>query len=117
MQSAAFDEWNELLGRVKVQTQDVDSEIVELFYSSFYRTHISPADCKSCRGARLLLNFNFHMLQTLEKILIGIPLSHITTLSTVTCVIPLYSLGLELIELLSGTPSAHSIHSWPCMTQ
>ncbi|THG98109.1 hypothetical protein EW026_g4015 [Hermanssonia centrifuga] len=44
VQQAAFSEWNELLGRVQVQTQDVEDEIVELFYSSFYRTHISPAD-------------------------------------------------------------------------
>ncbi|KZP14452.1 glycoside hydrolase family 92 protein [Athelia psychrophila] len=41
---AASDEWSELLGRVKVDQQGVEDEIVELFYSSLYRTHISPAD-------------------------------------------------------------------------
>ncbi|KAL1948226.1 hypothetical protein VTO73DRAFT_12301 [Trametes versicolor] len=40
-------EWNELLGRVQVETQGVDDDTVELFYSSLYRTHISPADCES----------------------------------------------------------------------
>lgn len=46
VREAAFDTWNELLGRIQVQTQGVKSEIVELLYSSAYRTHISPADCK-----------------------------------------------------------------------
>lgn len=51
VQKTSFDTWDELLGRIKVGTQGVNSEIVELFYSSFYRTHISPADCKtSCRS-------------------------------------------------------------------
>lgn len=45
VRKAAFDEWNELLGRIQVKTTDVDPDIVELFYSSVYRTHISPADC------------------------------------------------------------------------
>lgn len=36
--------WNELLSRIQVDTQGVDKEITELFYSSLYRTHISPAD-------------------------------------------------------------------------
>ncbi|PIL28599.1 hypothetical protein GSI_08641 [Ganoderma sinense ZZ0214-1] len=36
--------WNELLGRVQVETEGVDDETVTLFYSSLYRTHISPAD-------------------------------------------------------------------------
>ncbi|KAH7911239.1 glycoside hydrolase family 92 protein [Hygrophoropsis aurantiaca] len=43
--------WNELLGRVQVDPQDVDEEIISLFYSSaslhiylLYRTHIVPAD-------------------------------------------------------------------------
>ncbi|KAJ3558216.1 hypothetical protein NM688_g1058 [Phlebia brevispora] len=44
VQQTAFDTWDELLGRIKVQTQGVSSEIVALFYSSFYRIHISPAD-------------------------------------------------------------------------
>ncbi|KAI0081607.1 glycoside hydrolase family 92 protein [Panus rudis PR-1116 ss-1] len=37
-------EWNELLGRIQVKTDNVDPEIVSLFYSSIYRTHIVPAD-------------------------------------------------------------------------
>lgn len=43
--TAAFNEWNELLGRIKVDTNGVKDDIVSLFYSSLYRTHISPADC------------------------------------------------------------------------
>ncbi|KAH9846718.1 glycoside hydrolase family 92 protein [Lenzites betulinus] len=42
--AAARAEWNELLGRVQVETEGVDDTTVELFYSSLYRTHISPAD-------------------------------------------------------------------------
>ncbi|KAJ3019459.1 hypothetical protein NUW54_g78 [Trametes sanguinea] len=37
-------QWSELLGRVQVDPSGVDPEIVDLFYSSIYRTHISPAD-------------------------------------------------------------------------
>ncbi|KAL0064619.1 hypothetical protein AAF712_008445 [Marasmius tenuissimus] len=37
-------QWNELLGRIQVDTTDVAKETVQLFYSSLYRTHISPAD-------------------------------------------------------------------------
>ncbi|KAI0340428.1 glycoside hydrolase family 92 protein [Trametopsis cervina] len=44
VQQSAFDTWDELLGRVKVQTEGVEPDIVQLFYSSVYRTHISPAD-------------------------------------------------------------------------
>ncbi|KAH9846714.1 glycoside hydrolase family 92 protein [Lenzites betulinus] len=44
VRSASRAQWNELLGRVQVDTSDVDPEIVDLFYSSFYRTHLSPAD-------------------------------------------------------------------------
>ncbi|KDQ19392.1 glycoside hydrolase family 92 protein [Botryobasidium botryosum FD-172 SS1] len=36
--------WNELLGRIAVDTTGVDEETVALFYSSLYRTHIVPAD-------------------------------------------------------------------------
>jgi putative alpha-1,2-mannosidase len=36
--------WNELLGRIQVDTTGVDEDTVKLFYSSLYRTHISPAD-------------------------------------------------------------------------
>ncbi|KAI0634493.1 glycoside hydrolase family 92 protein [Trametes polyzona] len=42
--AAARAEWNELLGRIQVDTENVDDDTVELFYSSLYRTHISPAD-------------------------------------------------------------------------
>ncbi|KAJ8474821.1 hypothetical protein ONZ51_g6967 [Trametes cubensis] len=44
VRSAARAEWSELLGRVQVNPSGVDPEIVDLFYSSLYRTHISPAD-------------------------------------------------------------------------
>lgn len=39
--------WNDILSRFQVKTDNVDPEITELFYSSVYRTHISPADCES----------------------------------------------------------------------
>ena len=39
--------WNELLGRIQVGTDNVDDDTIQLFYSSLYRTHISPADCES----------------------------------------------------------------------
>ncbi|CAA7263424.1 unnamed protein product [Cyclocybe aegerita] len=37
-------QWNDLLGRIQVDTRGVEEETVKLFYSSLYRTHISPAD-------------------------------------------------------------------------
>jgi putative alpha-1,2-mannosidase len=37
-------QWNDLLGRIQVDTTNVDLETTQLFYSSLYRTHISPAD-------------------------------------------------------------------------
>ncbi|KAG7094587.1 hypothetical protein E1B28_005412 [Marasmius oreades] len=37
-------EWNELLGRIQVDTTGVSEDTVKLFYSSVYRSHISPAD-------------------------------------------------------------------------
>ncbi|KAI5894878.1 uncharacterized protein SCHCODRAFT_02495315 [Schizophyllum commune H4-8] len=37
-------EWNELLGRIQVDTTGVPEETVQLFYSSLYRTHVAPAD-------------------------------------------------------------------------
>ncbi|KXN83542.1 hypothetical protein AN958_01251 [Leucoagaricus sp. SymC.cos] len=37
-------QWNDLLGRVQIDTTGVPKETVQLFYSSLYRTHISPAD-------------------------------------------------------------------------
>ncbi|KAG1749718.1 glycoside hydrolase family 92 protein [Suillus paluster] len=42
--ATARETWNELLSRIQVDTQGVDKEFTELFYSSLYRTHISPAD-------------------------------------------------------------------------
>lgn len=42
--SANRAQWNELLSRIQVDTTGVATEIVQLFYSSLYRTHISPAD-------------------------------------------------------------------------
>ncbi|KAH7915153.1 glycoside hydrolase family 92 protein [Hygrophoropsis aurantiaca] len=36
--------WNELLGRVQIDTRGVDDDTVKLLYSSLYRTHIVPAD-------------------------------------------------------------------------
>ncbi|KAH9903165.1 glycoside hydrolase family 92 protein [Cubamyces lactineus] len=44
VRSAARAEWSELLGRIQVDPSGVDPEVVDLFYSSLYRTHISPAD-------------------------------------------------------------------------
>ncbi|KAG6844803.1 hypothetical protein H0H87_003629 [Tephrocybe sp. NHM501043] len=41
---AARAQWNDLLGRVQVDTAGVEKATVELFYSSLYRTHIVPAD-------------------------------------------------------------------------
>ncbi|KAF9558968.1 glycoside hydrolase family 92 protein [Agrocybe pediades] len=37
-------QWNDLLSRVQVDTTGVPLETTQLFYSSLYRTHISPAD-------------------------------------------------------------------------
>ncbi|KAF9448478.1 glycoside hydrolase family 92 protein [Macrolepiota fuliginosa MF-IS2] len=37
-------QWNDLLGRAQIDTTGVPKETVQLFYSSLYRTHISPAD-------------------------------------------------------------------------
>ncbi|KAF9009539.1 glycoside hydrolase family 92 protein [Cyathus striatus] len=37
-------QWNDLLSRVQVDMTGVPKETAELFYSSLYRTHISPAD-------------------------------------------------------------------------
>ncbi|KAF9229643.1 glycoside hydrolase family 92 protein [Gyrodon lividus] len=42
--TTARNAWNDLLSRIQVDTQGIDSEIVDLFYSSLYRTHIAPAD-------------------------------------------------------------------------
>ncbi|KAG6888312.1 hypothetical protein C0995_009249 [Termitomyces sp. Mi166 len=44
VQNAARAQWNDLLGRVQVDMTGVDLDTVKLFYSSLYRTHISPAN-------------------------------------------------------------------------
>ncbi|KAI0703899.1 glycoside hydrolase family 92 protein [Cerioporus squamosus] len=44
VRAASRAQWSELLGRVQVDPKGVDPEIVNLFYSSMYRTHLSPAD-------------------------------------------------------------------------
>ncbi|KAL4261951.1 Peptide-N(4)-(N-acetyl-beta-glucosaminyl)asparagine amidase [Pleurotus pulmonarius] len=41
---AARQAWNDVLGRVQVDPTGVDTEMVSLFYSSLYRSRISPAD-------------------------------------------------------------------------
>jgi putative alpha-1,2-mannosidase len=75
--------WNELLGRIQVNSTGVAAETVELLYSSIYRTHISPADCKL--GLLLLISTTIaNNPQTLTKIPTGTQLSHITTPSTAT---------------------------------
>ena len=59
VRAASRAQWSELLGRVQVDPKGVDSEIVDLFYSSMYRTHLSPADCEfiisrsGCYDARI----------------------------------------------------------------
>ena len=45
VRAASRAQWSELLGRIQVDTRGVDPEIVDLLYSSVYRTHLSPADC------------------------------------------------------------------------
>ncbi|KAF5340884.1 hypothetical protein D9758_012170 [Tetrapyrgos nigripes] len=37
-------QWNDLLGRIQVDTTGVSEDTVKLFYSSVYRSYISPAD-------------------------------------------------------------------------
>ncbi|KAI0708309.1 glycoside hydrolase family 92 protein [Earliella scabrosa] len=44
VRAASRAQWSELLGRIQVDTRGVDPEIVDLLYSSVYRTHLSPAD-------------------------------------------------------------------------
>ncbi|GLB36560.1 putative glycoside hydrolase family 92 protein [Lyophyllum shimeji] len=44
VRTEAQEQWNDVLGRIQVDTHGVDKETVQLFYSSLYRTHISPAD-------------------------------------------------------------------------
>ncbi|KAF5372699.1 hypothetical protein D9615_009852 [Tricholomella constricta] len=44
VQREARAQWNDVLGRIQVDTRGVSKETVQLFYSSLYRTHISPAD-------------------------------------------------------------------------
>ncbi|KAJ7115134.1 glycosyl hydrolase family 92-domain-containing protein [Mycena crocata] len=42
--SDSEDQWRDILGRVQVDTENVDEETVTLLYSSLYRTHIVPGD-------------------------------------------------------------------------
>ncbi|KIY53187.1 glycoside hydrolase family 92 protein [Fistulina hepatica ATCC 64428] len=42
--AASRSQWNDILTRFQVDTTNVSNEIVQLFYSSIYRTHITPAD-------------------------------------------------------------------------
>ncbi|KAI0260072.1 glycosyl hydrolase family 92-domain-containing protein [Gloeopeniophorella convolvens] len=42
--NAARDQWNELLGRIGVGIASGQEDLRILFYSSLYRTHLSPAD-------------------------------------------------------------------------
>ncbi|KAJ7096562.1 glycosyl hydrolase family 92-domain-containing protein [Mycena belliarum] len=42
--SDAEEQWRDILGRVRVETEGVDANTVELLYSSLYRTHIVPGD-------------------------------------------------------------------------
>ncbi|KAH8104834.1 glycoside hydrolase family 92 protein [Cristinia sonorae] len=44
VQKTARAAWNDILSRIQVKTENVDPETTKLFYSSLYRTHISPAD-------------------------------------------------------------------------
>lgn len=46
VQAAARAEWNELLSRIQVDPTGVDNDTVSLLYSSLYRIHVVPADCK-----------------------------------------------------------------------
>lgn len=54
VRASAFNTWDELLGRIQVDTHGVDKNTTELFYSSLYRTHISPADCELYLFSRAL---------------------------------------------------------------
>ncbi len=51
---ASFDEWNELLGRIQVDTTNVDSNITEVFYSSVRALSYSTTNC--CDNELLTLN-------------------------------------------------------------
>ncbi|EIN11122.1 glycoside hydrolase family 92 protein [Punctularia strigosozonata HHB-11173 SS5] len=42
--TAARAAWNDILGRIQVNTTGVADNITSLFYSSLYRTHVVPAD-------------------------------------------------------------------------
>lgn len=44
VQASARAQWNDILGRIQVDTENVDSETVSLLYSSLYRIHVVPAD-------------------------------------------------------------------------
>lgn len=81
VRSASRAQWNELLGRVQVDTTNVDPEIVDLFYSSFYRTHLSPADCANLSRSVVA---SLTVGQIPARTLSGTLLSHTTTRFTAT---------------------------------
>ena len=83
VRQAAFNEWDELLGRIKVNTTGVDANTTQLFYSSLYRTHISPADCKLILSKRFQA-FVLTTGQIRERTLCGTQQSHTTIRSTAT---------------------------------
>ncbi|KAH8836162.1 glycosyl hydrolase family 92-domain-containing protein [Flagelloscypha sp. PMI_526] len=44
VRNEAQKEWSDILGRIVVDDEQVDSETISLLYSSLYRTHITPGD-------------------------------------------------------------------------
>lgn len=53
IRQSAESEWRELLSRINVTaSSDVDADTKTLLYSSLYRTHVSPADCKCHHASR-----------------------------------------------------------------
>lgn len=102
VRTAARAEWNELLGRVQVDTAHVDDEIVELFYSSLYRTHISPADCEHydhCGLANVIANISYPQIPV--KIHCGTPRSH-TMIPSIAMYAPLPFNHFSLRRCLVG---------------
>ena len=82
--AASRAQWSELLGRIQVNPQGVDSEFVDLFYSSLYRTHLSPADCKNVFLRVMNSSYVIMDQQIRAKTPCGILLNRITIPSTVT---------------------------------
>ena len=131
--NAARAEWNELLGRVGVETAPWQEDLSVLFYSSvspadqrhsrfaeltsgeLYRTHLTPADCEylSCPSG-----VGSDAAKTLVKIPFGPPLNRIMTHSTAT-----YASFCKLVRIIlsgtfnSGTPIALFTRFTPYMTR